>query len=88
MDNLSLGIVVWTPAAEKLITETGAELSDLLARHADPMPDGGGYDHRVEDNGISRISTFVLDPTREKREGSVYVVTTIEGTTICIPREY
>jgi hypothetical protein len=88
MDNLTLGLVVWTPAAEKLVKATGADLSDLLARHASPGPDGGECDHRVEDSGISRISTFVLDPRRGEREGSVYVMTTIEGTTICIPREY
>lgn len=80
-DCLELGIVVWTPRAERLIEQTSTNLTSLLDRHA--ADDRG-------DDGICRVSIFVVDPVREEIDGSVYVVTNrMEGyTVVCLPREY
>lgn len=81
-DGLELGLVVWTPGAERLIEQTSTNLTGLLQRHA------AGLDSR--DDAFSRVSVFAIDPAREEIDGSVYVMTNrVEGyTVVCLPREY
>ncbi len=82
-EGLELGIVVWTPGAERLIEQTSTNLTSLLERHEAGLDDS-------RDDEFSRVSVFVVDPVRDEIDGSVYVVTNrVEGyTVVCLPREY
>jgi hypothetical protein len=86
---LTLGRVVATPGALKLLTEARAHPFDLLARHAaGDWGDLCAFDHRQNEitlrEGLRVLSSY---PVGEK---SVWIITEADRsvTTILLPEEY